>query len=309
MIGRLISRRRRHNLRSLAARLCEVFGYPFITSLAITAFSFMQGGGLPLSLCTYGALVLATLLIIANEYHFPYRASWTPRSDQVLNDAIFLSVVNILWPKALAFAGMLAALELHRASGWFDLKIWPTHLALGVQVLLLLIVGDFGRYWTHRACHTIPVLWRLHAVHHSPHGLYTLNAGRLHPLEVSLHFLVDVLPFLLLGVPKKALAIYFLLYAINGFYKHANCHVRLGFLNLVMSGPELHRWHHSRCIEESSANYGTTLIIWDRLFRTYYDPKDRSVGKLGLADLNYPTGFVGQLFAPFRVTTAASQRP
>ncbi len=277
----------------------EVFGYPSTMVIGLLLFAWMRHAGLPLPLCTYAALICATLVMVGNEICFPYRDGWAPRRAQVLGDALFLSVVNVLWPKVLAFAAVLAVVELNRSYGWTTMQIWPTGLPQVVQFIILLLMIDFGRYWLHRAAHTYEILWRFHAVHHSPKGLYTLNAGRFHPIEVSLQFPIDLLPFIVIGTPEPVLALYFLVYAINGFYKHANCRVRLGILNQVISGPELHRWHHSRRPAESCANYGTNLIIWDRLFGTRYAPSDRAVHELGLPNRAYPTGFLRQMTAPF----------
>ena len=85
----------------------------------------------------------------------------------------------------------------------------------------------------------------------------------------------------------------------EGFYQHSNCSVRLGPLNYVVSGPELHRWHHSRIPQESDTNFGNNLIIWDLQFRTRFLPKRRMVGSLGLQNREYPIGFVAQMGAPF----------
>jgi sterol desaturase/sphingolipid hydroxylase (fatty acid hydroxylase superfamily) len=259
----------------------------------------MRHAGWPLPVCTYAALVLATLAIVGNEICFPCRDIWAPHRTQVMDDVIFLSVVNVLWPKALAFAAALCIVELNRLYGWATMQIWPSGLPQVVQFVLLLLSIDFGRYWLHRAAHTFEFLWRFHAVHHSPKGLYALNAGRFHPVEVSLQFFVDVVPFIVIGAPPAILALYFLVYAINGFYKHANCRVRLGILNQIISGPELHRWHHSRRPAESCANYGTNLIVWDHLFGTRYAPDDRVVDELGLVNRAYPTGFLRQMITPF----------
>ena len=289
----------RRTLKDWISGPAEVLGYPSTMVIGLLLFAWMRHAGLPLPVCTYAALILATLVIVGNEICFPYQVSWAPHRAQVLDDAIFLTVVNVLWPKALAFAAALAVVELNGSYGWAAMQIWPTHLPQEVQFILLLLMVDFGRYWLHRAAHTFEILWRFHAVHHSPKGLYTLNAGRFHPIEVSLQFPIDVLPFIMIGAPQPVLALYFLVYAINGFYKHANCRVRLGILNQVISGPELHRWHHSRRPAESCANYGTNLIIWDRLFGTRYAPSDRVVHELGLPNRAYPTGFLRQMTAPF----------
>ena len=109
----------------------------------------------------------------------------------------------------------------------------------------------------------------------------------------------DALPFVVLGVSPEVLALYFVFYGLNGFFQHCNIEMRMGFLNYIISGPELHRWHHSKFGEESNNNYGNNLIIWDLLFGTWFLPSDREVGDLGLINRNYPLGFMHQLGTPF----------
>jgi sterol desaturase/sphingolipid hydroxylase (fatty acid hydroxylase superfamily) len=88
-------------------------------------------------------------------------------------------------------------------------------------------------------------------------------------------------------------------YSIKGFFQHSNVDTKLGWLNYIISGPELHRWHHSRIIRESNTNYGNNVIVWDILFGTFFLPKELAVGELGLINRNYPSTFMSQLKAPF----------
>ena len=73
----------------------------------------------------------------------------------------------------------------------------------------------------------------------------------------------------------------------------------MGVLNYVISSAQLHRWHHSIDIEESGTNYGNNLIIWDLLFGSWFLPKDRQVGELGLINRSYPMSFSKQMKTPF----------
>ena len=136
-------------------------------------------------------------------------------------------------------------------------------------------------------------------MHHSVSKLYWVNVGRFHPLDKSLQFVCDALPFMLLGLSQEVLTLYFVVYSIKGFFQHSNVDVKLGWFNYLISGPELHRWHHSRTVRESNTNYGNNFIIWDILFGTFYWPDDREVSDLGLLNPVYPTGFVEQMKAPF----------
>ena len=245
---------------------------------------------------TYAAVFLGISIIVVMERLLPFRDAWHPPWREFIDDASYALVVQVLLPRVLAIAvALLLAGQVEYAASF-----WPHDAPVAVQLVLMLLIADFFRYWLHRASHTLPMLWRLHEVHHSVQKLYWLNTSRFHPVEKAMQFLFDALPFILLGVSENVVAAYFVFYAINGFYQHSNADVRLGPLNFLVSGPQLHRWHHSRTIKESNSNYGNNLIIWDALFRTRFLPSDRLVEQLGIHREQYPQTFYGQLFAPFR---------
>ena len=201
-------------------------------------------------------------------------------------------------------AAALAAIVALAAGGIAPLHdYWPHEAPLLVQIPLMLVIAEFFRYWIHRTLHVVDPLWRFHAVHHAADKLYTINVGRFHPLDKAIQFLGDTLPFLLLGLAPEVFAAYFVFYAINGFYQHSNADLRLGPLNWIIAGPELHRWHHSAALGESQSNYGNNLIVWDVVFATRYLPKAREVGRLGISNPDWPNGFLGQLAAPFTTPT------
>ena len=106
-------------------------------------------------------------------------------------------------------------------------------------------------------------------------------------------------PFILVGVGVEVLALYFVFYAVNGFFQHSNVDAKYGVLNWVVSGAELHRWHHSRLVEESNRNYGNNLIVFDLMFGSWFLPRDRRVGELGLINRDYPLDFGAQMKTPF----------
>ena len=90
--------------------------------------------------------------------------------------------------------------------------------------------------------------------------------------------------------------------AVHGMFQHANIDVRLGPLNWIFSMAELHRWHHSKDLQEANNNYGNNILFWDIVFGTVYWPKDRRAGKdIGLKDMPwFPQDYVNQLLSPFR---------
>ena len=282
----------------------RVLVYPVVSIGACVAFYVLDRSGTPTTVAAYGPILLAAMLLIVAERRWPYRGAWAPDRGTVTTDAAFMAVVQMVIPAFSAIAFALCA-SAFVDSVWEVRNLWPQHLPGIVQVVLVLIVADFLRYWQHRAMHRSPTLWRLHAVHHSPDRLYWLNVGRFHPLEEVLQSLVETLPFVILGVDARVLAGYYVFYAVNGFFQHSNCDVRLGPLNQLIAGPELHRWHHAADLSDANHNFGNKLIIWDSLFGTRYLPADREVGELGNGEPSYPTTFAGQVAAPFRRAVAS----
>jgi sterol desaturase/sphingolipid hydroxylase (fatty acid hydroxylase superfamily) len=284
---------------SAARNFLRVAVYPavMVSGLAILWLLLNQGAGL--AWAPYVAVAIAGPLVLIAEYIIPYRQDWRPHWRDFVEDGLFMAVTQVAAPLALTWVAVLALQALVAGAG-ASINIWPHHWPILAQLALKVIAGDLLRYWLHRAAHTWPPLWRLHEVHHHPHKLYTTNVFRFHPLEKSLQFLGDTLPFLFLGIGPDVLAYYFVFYAVSGLFQHSNIDVRLGWLNYVFSGPEVHRWHHSRKIEESNNNYAHSFVVWDLVFGTYFRPSDREVERLGLIDEAYPKGFWRQMAAPFR---------
>ena len=280
------------------ARLIARISYPGVLAIAFALFAAMVGAGMHVTPASFAAGLAAAALVTLHEIKFPYQRRWHPASADIRADLAFMLVVQVALPYLLSLTLVIFLAEQLRAAG-IEIPLWPHELPIAVQAALMLLAADFPRYWLHRAFHKFPFMWRYHAVHHSPHRLYWLNVGRFHPIEKAVQFAVDTLPFALLGVSTEVLATYFVFYTVNGFFQHSNCDVRLGFLNYVVSGPELHRWHHSEFVEESDTNFGNNLIIWDWVFGTRFLPADREVGRLGLVNRDYPLGFLAQMQTPF----------
>jgi len=273
--------------------------YPVVLALGILLHVVLQQMGMHLQLATYLPVVLGALIITVLEWQAPCRQTWWADKREIGQDAIFMALIQGVLPLVLAFAVSLTLLDWLRVHEWSVGVGWPHHWTVASQMVLMMGVADGMRYWLHRWAHEWEPLWRFHAVHHSPHKLYWLNVGRFHPIDKGLQFLLDTLPFLIIGVGEEVLALYVVCYAINGFFQHCNIDLRLGWLNYLISGPELHRWHHSQWKEESNHNYGNNLIVWDRIFGTWYLPDEHQVENLGLLNRSYPMSFWKQMATPF----------
>jgi sterol desaturase/sphingolipid hydroxylase (fatty acid hydroxylase superfamily) len=281
------------------AALLAWLHYPVVMTLAFSLFAALRGAGMALVPSTYLPVVIAAAIVTLLERRFPYRSEWRPAPDEVKTDLAFMTVVQLAVPPLLGFLFTYALIEPARALNLPFAGLWPHQRPVWVQAILMVLVVDFLRYWLHRAAHTNDTLWRLHSVHHSVAQLYWLNTARFHLIEKAMQMALDSLPFLLMGVDPTVLALYYIAYAVNGFFQHCNIDVRYGVLNYIVGSAETHRWHHSRVVREANANYGNTVIVWDLLFGTWFLPRGRQVQDLGLSDPDYPKSFWALMRAPF----------
>lgn len=281
------------------AKLAPWLIYPATMAFCVGLYHALHTQGVGLAWAMYVPAFAGAALVTGLEWRFPHRRTWQPDRMTVTNDLAYMTLVQMLLPPGVALLFVLLLIEPLHAAGLTTAALWPHAWPVWAQAALMLLAADFLRYWLHRAAHRYPPLWRLHAVHHSPDRLYWLNVGRFHPLEKALQMAFDTLPFMLLGVGAEVIALYFVFYAVNGFFQHSNIRMRFGWLNWLVSSAELHRWHHARQPEISDHNFGNNLIVWDVLFGTRYLPSDRDSEDLGLPNHAYPAGFLAQLRTPF----------
>jgi ornithine lipid hydroxylase len=282
----------------LQTSLLEWLWYPITMSASVCAYLSLVGEGMAPAIAAYIPIVLSGIAIVLLEIYFPERPDWRPKLPDVLNDAAFMVLVQVALARLLGLLGVLwIAAWAHEH---WQSSVWPDTWPLLVQIVLMVLAVDLMRYWLHRAAHKYTALWRLHEVHHSPDIIYVLNVGRFHPLEKVLQFLLDSVPFLLLGVAPEVLAGYFVFYSVNGFFQHSNLRLRYGWLNYIVGSAETHRWHHARDPKKAYCNFGNTVIIWDLLFGTWYLPPGPGVEDIGIPDRSYPKGFLAQMSMPFR---------
>jgi sterol desaturase/sphingolipid hydroxylase (fatty acid hydroxylase superfamily) len=274
--------------------------YPLVMSGAFSLFAVLRLLGVPLGPSTYLTIVAGALTVAALERVLPYRAAWHPGAEEFRTDMEFIAIVQLVFPPIMSFVFTSALVGPARRLGLPTTVLWPHGWPIWVQVVLMVLTVDLMRYWLHRASHKNDLLWRLHAVHHSVGRLYWLNTSRFHVIEKALQMLLDSLPFLLMGVQVEVLSLYYVTYSVNGFLQHSNIDMRYGFLNYIVGSAETHRWHHSLEPRESNTNYGSTLVLWDLVFGTWFLPKDREVAALGLREAGYPRTFIGLLRAPFK---------
>lgn len=176
-----------------------------------------------------------------------------------------------------------------------------------IVVAEVLVVADFAFYWTHRLAHTVPFLWRFHAIHHSTRHVHWISALRAHPTEAYAH-LFNVIPLLVLGFPVDALGMLLPVISVYALAIHCDVDISLRPLRYLLNTPAYHRWHHARDVRHGGVNFAGFFPIWDLIFGTYHLPDHRPL-ETGIDDPDMPEDFLAQLAYPFRKQRKRSAAP
>ena len=187
-----------------------------------------------------------------------------------------------------------------------------------VAIISSVVVMDFIIYLQHVMVHAIPVLWRLHRVHHADLDYDVTTGARFHPIEIILSMLIKFATIFLLGPPVVAVVIFEVVLNATAMFNHSNVRLNLivdKWLRLLVVTPDMHRVHHSIEDDETNSNFGFSLPWWDRLFGTYRDQpraghQNMIIGIRGFREAKQASWITGMLAMPFigKVTGYAINR-
>jgi sterol desaturase/sphingolipid hydroxylase (fatty acid hydroxylase superfamily) len=202
----------------------------------------------------------------------------------------------------VGFVLLATNLMVHKFFGWASndgIRGWVQHLPFWAGVLLIVLVADLVQYWTHRAYHEVPLLWRLHAVHHSAKAMDWLAGSRQHILELLITRTLILAPIYVLGFSKEVIDAYIVIVGFQAVFNHSNVSVRLGPLRYVIVTPNFHHWHHSQDQEALDRNYAAHFAFIDYAFGTAVKSTRLWPDQYGVLGDYVPNGFVKQLKFPF----------
>jgi sterol desaturase/sphingolipid hydroxylase (fatty acid hydroxylase superfamily) len=203
----------------------------------------------------------------------------------------------------VGFVLLATNLLVHKLFGWAandGIRGWVQSLNFFAAVLLIVLVADLVQYWTHRAYHEVPLMWRLHAVHHSVKSMDWLAGSRQHILELIITRTLVLAPIYVLGFSKEVIDTYIVIVGFQAVFNHANVSVRLGPLRYVIVTPNFHHWHHSQDDEAIDKNYAAHFAFLDHLFGTAVQSDRAWPEHYGVVGDYVPNGFFKQLAFPFR---------
>ncbi len=219
-----------------------------------------------LRLGSFGAIFVVMLLW---EMRAPKRVlsvskwqRWSANIGLLILNSI---VLRLLFPAAtigIAYSAGMAAW------GLFYHVALPYWLEVTLAVLLL----DLTIYLQHLLMHRVPLLWRLHRVHHADLDIDLTTGSRFHTIEIIVSMLIKWCVISLLGPALLAALIFEVLLNGMAVFNHANVCLPAGidrWIRKLLVTPDMHRVHHSILLPETNSNYGFNLSTWDRIFGTY----------------------------------------
>lgn len=210
------------------------------------------------------------------ELHYPNRSAQTDKSKRwTANIGIFIVTLLLIGlPIGVFSIGLIAYSD---SRGWglmglLDLPYW-------VKAIIGFLALDALLYFQHRLSHSLPILWRLHRVHHADTEMDVTTANRIHPLETCWLIFLRTIFCILLGVPLLALELYLITLSVISIFNHTN--VRLAtkaekWISKLLVTPLMHETHHSDEVQDFDTNFSFVFSFWDRYFGTF---KERSAAK------------------------------
>jgi sterol desaturase/sphingolipid hydroxylase (fatty acid hydroxylase superfamily) len=244
-------------------------------------------------------LLGSTLIFAAIEKLFPLYKGQLLFRKEWQTDLVHFAVNHFIVGLAL----LTVNFAIHKLFGWMandTVRGLVQSLPLAPQLLLCILAADLVQYWTHRAYHEIPFLWRFHAVHHSAKTMDWLAGSRQHLFELIVTRVGVLGALYVLGFEKQVMDLYIVIVGFQAVFNHANVHLPWGPLKYLVVTPDFHHWHHSSDDVAIDRNYAAHYAFLDHLFGTAIKGQQGFPEKYGVQGDYMPDGFFKQFTFPFR---------
>jgi len=222
-------------------------------------------------LINFKVLLVTALIFVPLERLIPLRPQQKLFRKHWLNDLTYLFFNGIFVKVGLLLvvgsAIFFIELSVPHSIGE-NVRLQPIWL----QLLEAIFLSDLGFYFAHRTFHSVPFLWKFHAIHHSIEELDWLAAHRVHPIDQIATKAASYLPLFLLGFSSAAIAIAAILYHVQSILIHANIKLDFGPLKWVLASPQFHHWHHAKDEAAIDKNFSGQLSLVDVFFGTLFLP-------------------------------------
>lgn len=243
-------------------------------------------------------LLGSTLVFVGIEKLFPlYKGQPVFRKDWQ-TDLVHFLVNHLLVGAVLMIVNFL----VHRFFGWAIIPgvgAFVRSMPFWLQLIGILLVADLIQYWTHRAYHEVPFLWRFHSVHHSTEVMDWLAGSRMHILELIVTRTAILGPIYVLGFSRGVMDAYVVVVGFQAVFNHANVSLPWGVLRHIIVTPDFHHWHHSSDRAAIDRNYAAHFAFIDYAFGTAVKTEAAFPEGYGVVGDYMPDGFARQQLYPF----------
>lgn len=229
------------------------------------------------------------------------RERWFANLGLVVVDTVFM---RLALPLLAVNVAVIAQGKGWGLFNWLEFSQW-------IEVLAAIVLLDLVVYWQHRIFHRVPLLWRLHRVHHTDRDFDTTTALRFHPFEIVLSMLLKMAVVVIFGVPVVAVILFEVILNGMALFNHGNVRLPGGIeagLRRAVVTPDMHRIHHSVLGKEYNSNFGFNLSLWDRIFSSYVHAPEAGQDRMTIGLMDHQSDetrhLVFMLMLPFRRDSA-----
>ena len=222
-------------------------------------------------LVRFGFFFGILILMAVWEVLAPRRPLQTSKSMRWFSNLGIVFIDTIILRLLVFFSAIDTAIFAEKA-GWGLLN--NVALFYWLKVIIGVVVLDLAIYLQHAMFHGLPILWRLHMMHHSDLDFDVTTGVRFHPIEILLSMGIKMIVVFLVGISALGVLIFEVLLNATSLFNHGNVRLATSIdrvLRFFVVTPEMHRVHHSVIIRETNSNFGFNLPWWDRLLGTYRD--------------------------------------
>jgi sterol desaturase/sphingolipid hydroxylase (fatty acid hydroxylase superfamily) len=214
----------------------------------------------------YATPVLIILVILEWIYSYKDKKDYYDSKDTLT--ATFIGLVN---------AGMSAAIKVVTFGiilFFYNMVPWAIPYTWWSFVLCIIWL-DFWRYWAHRVAHENRFWWATHVTHHNSEKYNWSVSFRL---SWTQHIkIVFFIPVVLAGFHPVVFFICHQIEVLYQFWIHTEYIKKLPKpIEYIFTTPSHHRVHHARNDKYLDKNYGSTFIIWDRIFGTFQPEEEKA---------------------------------
>ena len=251
-------------------------------------------------------------LMICWEYFSPRRLQTITRMQRWpinLGLAVFNMLLMRLTVGGIAYLSAINAFN----NSWGLLNQF--HLPSWLTIIISLLFLDFAIYFQHIISHKWKLLWRLHQIHHTDLEIDASTAVRFHPLEIMISMAYKIICIYLIGADPFAVIAFEIILNATATFNHSNVNIPVKvdkLLRWILITPDIHRIHHSTVQSETDSNYGFSISLWDRAFKTYVAEPEKTQTTLDIGLPQYrkqeELGLIKLLLLPFRSQLAKKNK-